>query len=128
MKKYLLFCLFSLSLTVSCSSNNTGNPLASQDQLLGAWIQESANEFTLNTNNRFLTLTFRADATFEIVIVTGRLSGNPITDTLQGTYFVSGSQLTTVFSDGTSDSVSVKFDGDRMIFEDGLGNVSVYRR
>ncbi|MBT5831602.1 MAG: hypothetical protein HOH77_15555, partial [Candidatus Latescibacteria bacterium] len=90
----------------------------SQDQILGSWIQESTNEFLLNTNDRFLTLTFRADGTFEITIVTGRLAGNPITDKLNGTFFLSGFQLTTTFSDGTSNSVSVKIDANRMILED----------
>jgi len=125
MKKYLSFCLICLPLIFACGSDN---PIVSQNQILGSWIQESSNDFLLDTNNRFLTLTFRADGSFEIIIVTGRLSGNPITDTLNGTYFLSGFQLTTVFSDGTSNSVSVKIDGDRMIFEDPQGNVSVYRK
>jgi len=125
MKKYLSFCLLCLPLIFSCGSEN---PLVSQDQILGSWIQESTNEFLLNTNDRFLTLTFRADGTFEITIVTGRLAGNPITDKLNGTFFLSGFQLTTTFSDGTSNSVSVKIDANRMILEDPQGNISVYRR
>lgn len=127
MKKYLVLCLLSLPLMLSCG-NSKGNPLTSQDQLLGSWIQESSNDVLLNLDNRFLTLTFRADNSFEITIVTGRLSGNPITETLQGTYFLSGSQLTTTFSNGTTESVSVTIKGTRLIFEDAGGNISVYRK
>lgn len=127
MKKLIWFCLLFLPIMTSCSSDNS-NPLTSQDQLLGRWIQESSNGVTLNTNDRYLTLTFREDGTFEMVIISGRLSGNPITDTLSGTYFISGSQLTTMFSNGTSDSVSVKFEAGRMIFEDELGNATTYLR
>jgi hypothetical protein len=127
MKKHIWFCLLFLPLIISCASDNS-NPLVSQDQLLGRWIQESSNGVTLNTNDRYLTLTFRDDTTFEIVIITGRRSGNPITDTLTGTFFISGSQLTTLFSNGTSDSVSVKFEAGRMIFEDSLGNTTTYLR
>ncbi|MGA1196835.1 MAG: hypothetical protein ACO36I_10095 [Candidatus Latescibacterota bacterium] len=119
---YLLFLPF-----LSCGSDNS-NPLVSQDQLLGRWIQESSNGVILNTNDRYLTLTFSQDGTFEMVIISGRLSGNPITDTLSGTFFISGSQLTTLFSNGTSDSVSVKFEDTRMIFEDSLGNTTTYLR
>lgn len=125
MKKCFSYCLICLPLLFSCGSDN---PVVSQDQILGSWIQESTNEFLLDTNNRFLTLTFRSDGTFEIIIVTGRLSGNPITDTLNGTYVLSGFQLTTTFDDGTRNIVSVKIDGNRMIFEDEQGNVSVYRK
>lgn len=128
MKKYLFLCLLSFPLMLSCSSSNSGNPITSQDQLLGSWIQESSNGVPLNLDNRFLTLTFHADSTFEIVIVTGRLSGNPITDTIQGTYFLSGFQLTTTFSNGESDSVSVNIDDNRLIFENATGNISIYRK
>ena len=128
MKKYLFLCLFSFPLLISCGSSKTGNPITSQDQLLGSWIQESSNGVPLNLDNRFLTLTFRADSTFELVIVTGRQSGNPITDTIEGTYFLSGFQLTTTFSNGTSESVSVNIDDNRLIFEDATGNISVYRK
>ena len=127
MKKHIWFYFLFLPVMLSCSSDNS-NPLTSQDQLLGRWIQESSNGVILNTNDRYLTLTFRDDGTFEMVIISGRLSGNPITDTLSGKFFISGSQLTTLFSNGTSDSVSVKFEAGRMIFEDSLGNTTTYLR
>jgi hypothetical protein len=120
MTKHLLLCLLFLQ--------SSGNPLASQDQLYGRWIQESSNGVPLNTSDRYLTLTFMEDGTFELVVVTGRLSGNPITETLKGTYFVSGSQLTTLFADGASNSVGVSFDGGRMTFKDAAGNTTTYLR
>jgi hypothetical protein len=127
MKKQLFLYLFIVPLMFSCGGDSA-NPIVSQDQILGAWIQESANDFILVTNDRYLTLTFREDATFEIIVVTGRGSGNPITETIQGTYILSGIQLTTTFQDGLSSTVTIKIEGDRMIFEDATGNVSVYRR
>lgn len=125
MKTRALFCAIALLFLTACGSDN---PVVSQSQILGTWTQESTNGIPLDPTVQTLTLTFNADGTFEIIIVTNPVSGNPITDTLQGTYFLSGFQLNTTFPDGSSESVSVSIDNGRMTFEDSFGNKTTYRR
>lgn len=123
--KRTAFLFACIALLTSCGKVN---PDISQNQILGTWILESSNGELIDTTDQNLTLTFRQDNTFEIVATTDLLTDTPKTETLRGSYFISGFQLSILYENNTTENVFVTLEGARMTFNDDFGNTTTYRR
>jgi len=120
--------ILALPLVLSCSIEDPAGTQSQFVQIVGDWVQISANGVSLAPSLESSILTFNPDGSFSLTIITDLSSTARAETTTKGSYTIDGILLILTTEEGVSQRFTISLEEGLMTLENAVGDISVYKK